>query len=180
MTDFIDLAKKRRSIRRYRPDPVPREMLESCVEAARHAPSASNMQGWRFFIVEGALKDRLVESALGGVVVPNRWALSAPVVAVLAMELGVVTNRIGARVKGTSYHMIDAGIAGEHFVLRAAEQGLGTCWIGWFDKKAVRRLLGIPALWDVPALITVGFPAEEPGEKRRRTLGEICRFKGGE
>jgi nitroreductase len=176
MPNFIDLVEKRRSIRRYRPDPVPREMIEACVEAARHAPSASNTQGWRFFIVEGDMKDRLVKEALGGVVVPNRWAFTAPVVAVLAMRLSVVTHRIGAKIKDIDYHLVDAGIAGEHFVLQAAEQGLGTCWIGWFNKKRVRAFLGIPAGWDIPALITLGFPDEEPKPKERRALKEICTF----
>ena len=178
MTDFIDLVKRRRSIRRYKPDPIPRAMMESCVEAARHAPSASNTQGWRFFIVEGQMKDRLVREALGGVVVPNRWALTAPVVVALAMKRSVVTHRIGAKIKDIDYHLVDAGIAGEHFVLRAAELGLGTCWIGWFNKRAVRTVLDIPAAWDVPALITVGYPDEKPKPKERRTLNEICTFRG--
>jgi nitroreductase len=74
--------------------------------------------------------------------------------------------------------VLDAGIAGEHFILRATELGLGTCWIGWFNKKAVRELLNIPSGWDVPALITVGFPAEIPEPKDRRPVSEICVFKG--
>jgi nitroreductase len=154
-------------------------MIESCVEAARFAPSASNTQGWRFFAVEGEAKDRLVKEALGGIVVPNRFAGGAPVIVALAMKLDVVTHRLGAGIKGIDYHLLDAGIAGEHFVLRAAELGLGTCWIGWFDKRAVKRCLDIPSRWDVPALITVGFPAEEPKPKERRLASEICTFKSG-
>lgn len=176
MKDFIDLVKRRRSIRSYRRKPVPREMIESCIEAVRYAPSASNTQGWRFFIAEGEFKERLVTEAMRGIVVPNRFAIEAPVVVVLAMKLSVVTHRLGAGMKNTRYHLIDAGIAGEHFVLQAAELGLGTCWIGWFNKRAVRRLLGIPALWDIPALITLGFPAEEPKPKRRRAAADICTF----
>jgi nitroreductase len=179
MSDFIDLVRKRRSVRSYRSDPVPREMIESCVDAARFAPSASNTQGWRFFVAEGELKDRLVKESLGGIVVPNRFAAGAPVVVALAMKLDVVTHRLGARFKGIDYHLLDAGIAGEHFVLRAAELGLGTCWIGWFDKKAAKRVLDIPSPWDVPALITVGFSAEEPTPKERRPASEICSFRGG-
>jgi nitroreductase len=179
MSAFMALVQKRRSIREYRPDPVPREMIESCVEAARFAPSASNTQGWRFFVAEGESKDRLVKEALGGVVVPNRFAAGAPVIVALAMRLGVVTDRIGAAIKGIDYHLLDAGIAGEHFVLRAAELGLGTCWIGWFDKKRAKRILDIPSSWDVPALITVGFPAGEPNPKDRRLASEICTFKSG-
>ena len=179
MSAFMDLVMKRRSVRDYRPDPVPREMIESCVEAARFAPSASNTQGWRFFVAEGELKNRLVREAMGGVVVPNRFAAGAPVIVALAMKLDVVTHRLGAGMKGIDYHLLDAGIAGEHFVLRAAELGLGTCWIGWFDKKAVKRILDIPSNWDVPALITVGFPAEEPKPKERPLASEICTFKSG-
>ncbi len=179
MSAFMDLVTKRRSVRDYRPDPVPRDMIESCVEAARFAPSASNTQGWRFFVAEGESKDRLVKEATGGIVVPNRFAAGAPVIVALAMKLDVVTHRIGAGIKGIDYHLVDAGIAGEHFVLRAAELGLGTCWIGWFDKKAARRILEIPSNWDVPALITVGFPAGEPKAMERRSAGEICTFRSG-
>jgi nitroreductase len=179
MSAFMDLVMKRRSVRDYRPDPVPREMIESCVEAARFAPSASNTQGWRFFVVEEELKNRLVKEAMGGVVVPNRFASGAPVIVALAMKLDVVTHRLGAGIKGIDYHLLDAGIAGEHFVLRAAELDLGTCWIGWFDKKAAKRILDIPRAWDLPALITVGFPAEEPMPRERRVASEICTFKSG-
>jgi len=177
MSTFLDLVKKRRSIRKYTSDPVPREMIETCIEAARHAPSASNTQGWRFYVTEGDLKDRLVKVGLGGVIVPNAFALAAPVIVVLGMELSVVTHRLGAGLKSIDYHLIDAGIAGEHFILQAAELGLGTCWIGWFNKKAVRSLLGIPLSWDIPALITLGFPAEEPKPKERRPASEICVFR---
>jgi nitroreductase len=179
MSAFMDLVMRRRSVRSYRPDPVPRDMIETCVEAARYAPSASNTQGWRFIVTEGELKKRLVKEALGGIVVPNRFAEGAPVIVALAMRLDVVTHRLGAGVKRIEYHLIDAGIAGEHFVLRAAELGLGTCWIGWFDKKAAKRLLEIPSRWDLPALIAVGFPAGSPGPKDRLPASEICAFKSG-
>ncbi|HEY5133397.1 MAG TPA: nitroreductase family protein [Candidatus Krumholzibacteriaceae bacterium] len=180
MGNFIDLVKKRRSIRAYRSDPVPRALIESCIEAVRHAPSASNTQGWRFIVTEGELKDRLVKRALGGIVVPNRFAFKAPVVVALAMELSLVTHRLGARIKDIDYHLVDAGIAGEHFVLQAAELGLGTCWIGWFNKGAVRKLLRIPGGWDIPALITLGYAAEEPTPKERRAAADICVFKDEE
>jgi len=180
MSAFMDLVMRRRSVRGYRPDPVPREMIESCVEAARFAPSASNTQGWRFFVAEGETKNRLVKEALGGAVVPNRFAADAPAIVALAMKRSVVTHRLGAGIKGIDYHLLDAGIAGEHFVLRAAELGLGTCWIGWFDVKKAKRVLDIPSSWDLPALITVGFAAEEPKPKERRAAGEILTFRGGD
>lgn len=178
MSKFIDLVKRRRSIRQYRPDHVPHELIETCIEAARYAPTACNTQGWRFIVVEGEMKDRLVEESLGGVIIPNRWATTAPAVVVIAMDRNLITHRIGGGIKGISYHFIDAGIAGEHFVLQAAELGLGTCWLGWFKKKVVKRLLELPGNWDVAAMITIGYPAVEPAEKKRRPVEEITSYKG--
>ncbi len=177
MNDFLALVKKRRSTRAYKPDPVPRELIDKCLEAVRYAPTACNKQSWKFIIARGEQKDRLVKEALGGVIVPNRWAAEAPVMVVIAMQLDLITHRIGARLKNIDYHQVDAGIAGEHFVLQAAELGLGTCWIGWFDKKAVKKILNLPASWDVPSMITLGYPAdkqaEEPADKKRKTIDEI-------
>jgi nitroreductase len=175
---FIDIVKKRRSIRRYKSDGVPRELIEKCLEAVRYAPTACNTQSWKFIIVEGNLKERLVAESLGGLVVPNRFAAAAPVIVVIAAELDLVTHRIGGTLKGLDYRLIDAGIAGEHFVLQAAELGLGTCWIGWFDQKAVKRVLSLPGGWAVSAMITIGYPSEPPGEKKRKKLDEISEFRG--
>ena len=181
MSRFIDLVKKRRSVRSYKPDPVPREMIEACLEAARFAPTACDTQSWRFIVVEGELKDRLAEESLGGFVIPNRFASSAPVIVVIATDLDLLTHRIGGKIKGIGYHMIDAGIAGEHFILQAEELGLGTCWIGWFDKKAVKRLLKLPGNWDVSSMIALGFPAARPSTtKKRKTIEEISDFRGGD
>ncbi len=177
MSSFLDTVRKRRSIREYLDKPVPREMIDRCVEAARFAPSACNSQGWRFIIAEGAIKDELVEECLGGQPVPNRWASKAPVMVIIAFDRGLVTHRIGAGIKGTRYDLIDVGIAGEHFVLQAAELGLGTCWIGWFRKRRLKRLLGIPSSWEVPAMLTLGFAAGDPPEKSLRSLEEIREYR---
>ena len=177
---FIDLVKRRRSCRNYRPDPVPRQLIERCVEAATYAPTACNTQSWRFFVVEGELKDRLVERSLGGFIVPNRFAKQAPLIVVMATDMDIVTHRIGGKLKGIDYHLVDAGIAGEHFVLQATELGLGTCWIGWFDKKAAKRLLKLPPGWDLTAMLTVGYPVEPPSDKPRKRVEEVVEFKGGD
>lgn len=174
---FIDLVKKRRSVRGYRSDDVPREIIEKCLEAVRYAPTACNTQNWKFIVVEGKLKDKLASESLGGVVVPNRFASEAPVIVVIASDLNFITHRIGGMLKGIDYHLIDAGIAGEHFVLQAAELGLGTCWIGWFDQKAVKRVLSFPAGWAVCSMLTLGYPSEPPGEKERKTLREISEYR---
>ena len=177
MPDFIEIARKRRSVRRYRPDPVPRDMIEKCLEAARLAPTACDTQSWRFIVTEGDLKDRIARECLGEQPVPNKWAIQAPVIVVMASARDMVTHRIGAGLKGTRYDLIDAGIAGEHFVLQAAELGLGSCWLGWYRKRKIKRMLGLKAGWEVTALITLGYPESEPGEKARKPLDEIREYR---
>ncbi len=177
MHAFIDLVKKRRSIRGYLPKRVPREMLERCLEAARFAPTACNTQRIRFIVTERELKDRLVSECLGGIPVPNRWALQAPVIVVVAAARNFITHGLAAKIKGIQYDLIDAGIAGQHFVLQATELGLGTCWLGWFKKRKVRKLLKLPLNWDISAMITVGFSDTSPSDIRNSSLDEIREYR---
>ena len=174
---FLELVKKRRSVRSYKGDHVPRKHIEKCVDAARYAPTSCNTQAWRFIAVEGNLKDRIASEVLGGIVVPNRWAKTAPLIVVIAVDMNLVTHRIGAALKGIEYHLLDAAIAGEHFILQATELGLGTCWIGWFNKGKLKKLLGLPRGWDIPAMIVVGYPDEEPGDKYRKSIDEVLEFR---
>lgn len=105
------------------------------------------------------------------------WAAAAPVLVVLGMVRDVITHRLGAGVSGTNYAWIDLGIAGEHFVLAATEQGLGTCWIGWIRPRAVRRLVGWPQYVRPVAVLTLGRPAPDVPQRipqeRRRPLAEL-------
>ncbi len=168
----------RRSVRRFTSQPVAREVLQRCVEAARLAPSAENVQPWRFLIVDDPeLKARLAEGAFSGVYRATRWAEKAPALVVLFAELDILANRLGRRVTGIDYYLIDIGIAGEHFCLQAAELGVGTCWIGWFSPKGVRKALKSPRRLRPVALFAVGYSGHDRmPEKKRRTLDEVCWF----
>jgi nitroreductase len=177
MSLFMDLVYARSSVRDFTDCPVPRELIDRCIEAARHSPSACNRQAWRFIVTEGALKNRIVHECLGDLPVPNRWAVAAPVIVVLATAKDIVTHRLGAYVRGTRYDLLDAGIAGEHFVLQAAELGIGTCWIGWFRKRRLRGILRIPRSWDIPAMIAVGYPLGRREARERRSIDEIREFR---
>lgn len=156
---LIKLIKKRKSERNYDPSRKIDEIhIESMVEAARLAPSASNRQPWHFIAVkdEKILK-RICSEALGGIV-GNRFAGNAPVIFVLCADTGLNATMIGEKIKGIAYHQIDIGIAGEHLVLRATELGIGTCWIGWFNGKRIKAILSIPEQIKVLSLITAGYP----------------------
>jgi nitroreductase len=173
-----EIILKRRSIRKFLDKPVEREKIEACLEAARLAPSADNVQPWRFIVVDDPeVRKRLAEAAFSGVYRLCRFAARAPVVIVILAHPDVVANKLGKAVQGTQYYLLDIGIAGEHFVLAATELGLGTCWIGWFSKRGVRKLFSIPKKYDVVALIALGYPdPTHLGPKKKRSLREIVRY----
>lgn len=175
MADLMTVIKKRYSVRSYLDKPVEDEKIEQVIEAARLAPSSGNSQSWRFIVVKDkALKDELCDKALGGIMIPNKWAKTAPVVIVICANPNLL-HKVGAGVKKIEYHLLDMGIAGEHIALEATELGLGTCWIGWFNEQAVRSLLNVPKGIKVVALITLGYPREdvEPRKKEKLSLDKI-------
>ncbi|MGD2295964.1 MAG: nitroreductase family protein [Candidatus Aminicenantes bacterium] len=175
---FQKLVRNRRSIRRYADSPVEREKILTCLEAARWAPSADNVQPWRFLVIdEPGLKDKFAEEVFSGIYSISRFASKAPVLLVLLARLDVVANRIGKQIQGIPYYFIDIGIAGEHIVLQAEELGLGTCWIGWFNTRKARKVLNIPRKYKIVSLLTLGYYEKRPAkEKRRKELSEIVWF----
>jgi nitroreductase len=176
-TPFLKLAAARRSIRAFQDRPVEREKLALCLEAARLAPSACNAQPWKFVVVdEPALRKRLADAVFSGAYAMNKHAAAAPVLVAVVSQRGSALAWLGNQVQGTVFRLVDVGISCEHFVLQAAELGLGTCWLGWFDMKAAGRLLGVPRGLRVEMLISVGYPAEEPKPRPRRGLAEMSSF----
>jgi nitroreductase len=178
MAPFIDLVRSRRSIRRFLPDPVPREKILACLEAARLAPSAENAQPCRYLVVDDAkLIERVSKAAFSGIYSMTRFAAQAPVIVVVLARLGLKTHRLGSMIQGTSFHLIDAGIAVEHFVLQAEELGLATCWVGWFSSGGLRKALDIPGAFRIVSILPVGYAASRPpGETVRKPLSEIAWF----
>ena len=154
---FLDLARRRQSDRGYSDRPVRRERIERCLEAAMVAPSACNSQPWFFVVVdEPALRTEVAERLHD--LVMNRFALSAPVLVAVVAEQPTLLPRLGGLFKDKPYYLMDIGMAVENFCLQAADEGLGTCIIGWFDEPGVKERLGIPKAKRVPLVIAVGYP----------------------
>ena len=171
---FRDLTQKRISVRRYKDTPIEADKIELCLEAARVAPSACNSQPWKFIVVDDiALKNKLCDKAFSGIYNMNTFAKSAPVIIAVVSEKGTFFARVGGKIRGTNYYLIDIGIASEHFILQAAELGLGTCILGWFSERAVKRLLKVPPGKKVDLLISLGYYNDIKKEKNRKSLGEI-------
>ena len=176
---FMELVKKRTSVRKYDTRPVKREDINRCLEAARLAPSACNSQPWHFIVVDNPeLKDKLCTAMLSGIYGNNAFIKNAPVLAVVVGEKEQWLTQVGNFLRRTNFYLIDIGIACEHFILQAAELGIGTCWLGWFNEKAVKRLLAIPRNKRVDVIISMGYPAPDfyPLEKNRKNLSEISNY----
>ena len=159
--EFDEVLKSRRSIRRYKGTPVPRESIVKVLEAARIAPSAGHRQPWHFVVVE----DEGARERLAG---RSSWAAEAPVI-IVAVADPVASPR---------WYMNDMGIAFEHIVLAATNLGLGTCWMGQTRRDAeVKEILGIPDELKVIALTPLGEPDETRGPKDRKSLEEIVSWE---
>lgn len=177
-TTFLDLVRKRRSVRRFLDKPVEREKIISCIEAARLAPSAQNVQPWKFLVVDDPeTKKKFADAVFSGIYSPSKFAAHAPILVLQLASLDFITNVIGKQIQNIHFYLIDSGIAGEHIVLQAAALDLGTCWIGWFNIKKARKFFNIPKKYKIVNIFAMGYYEKRPvKEKKRKKLEEILSF----
>lgn len=169
--DVITVIKERRSIRRFKPDPVPETIVYNLLETACLAPSAGNVQPWFFYcIYREDLKAALAQAALG-----QKFVAEAPVVIVVCADLERAAASYGERGR-TLYCLQDTATAVTHLILAATSQGLGTCWVGAFNEEEVRRILSLPSNLRPVALIPVGYPAQSPSPRSRRPVKEVVKI----
>ena len=168
--DFQSLILARYSVRSYRPDPVPEDLLLKVLDAARLAPSAHNAQAFRVVVVH--TRGREVELLR---VYPRDWFVKAPIVLAVCAVPGEAWTR--RRFDGWSAAETDATIATDHMILAAADLGLGTCWVAAFDPRAAREVLHLPDGVVPVAFTPLGWPADQPGPKERRPMEELVRYE---
>ncbi len=167
-----ELIEKRQSNRSYKPAPVEKEKIMSCIEAARLAPSACNAQAWKFIVVDDPdLKEQVAEAAnsMG----MNKFLYGAPVIIAVVLETPNVASAIGSTIKRKDYTQIDLGIAVENICLQATELGLGSCIVGWFDERRIKKILQVPASRRVPLLVVLGYSNDERHTKKRKKIEDI-------
>jgi nitroreductase len=175
--NFLELIKKRQSVRKYSDKSVAREKIEHCIEAARLAPSACNAQPWKYIVIdEPELREKVAKETFSAIAPFNKFVLQAPVIIAIVMEKPNLLSQFGGRVKDKDFYLIDIGITAEHFCLQAAEEGLGTCILGWFNERAVLKLLNIPAKKRIGLLITLGYAVDEHRQKKRKDVNEMCNY----
>jgi nitroreductase len=175
--NILDLIISRQSDRKYSDRPVEKEKLDRIVEAARMAPSACNSQPWKFIVVtDHELVVKIAEAASAKLIGMNSFVAQAPVILVIVREKPNMSSKVGATIKNKDYSLIDIGIATENICLQAKAEGIGSCIIGWFDEKMLRKLLLIPRSKRVELIITLGYSLSEQKEKRRKTAEETVSY----
>lgn len=169
---FLELAKNRFSVRKYKPVPVSVEDLNYVLEAGRIAPSAVNYQPWHFLVLREKESLEKIHQTYH-----REWFKEAPVVIVL---LGHHT-RGWKRSDGKDHTDIDVAIAADHITLAATDRGLGTCWICNFDKKKTIELFNIPDHLEPIVFLPLGYPNEQTDPQRhkekRKRLDEIVSWE---
>ena len=172
--DMLELIRSRQSDRKYSDKPIEKEMLERILEAGRLAPSACNAQPWKFIVVtEPELIKKVAEASSASIIGMNTFVGQAPVLLIVIREKANLSSRIGGTIKNKDYSLIDIGITSENICLQAMAEGIGSCMIGWFDEKMVRKLLGIPVSKRVELIITLGYSLSNKREKKRKPSEEV-------
>ena len=193
--ELTDVIAARRSIRKFKPDPLPEHMVTELLEAARLAPSATNIQPWRFAVVRSADVRRKVQDCCHGL----RFPATAPVIFVAMADPRTLETR-AARMQelaatgaftdtgledsaygnrrldenlARSLLYLNVAIAVEHLVLRATDLGLGSCWIRMFDEARLKSVLSVPEHFLVVALVPVGYPGQQPPGRPRLSRDDV-------
>lgn len=170
----------RRSIRKFKSDPVSHELLAQIVETASYAPSWKHTQITRYIAIEGDLKEKIATE--GTSIWPGNGTIisSAPVliaVTILKNRSGFERDGSYSTPRGDGWQMYDAGVASQTFCLAAYEQGLGSVILGLFDQAAVEAMLQLPEDRELVALIPVGYPDEEPVAPKRKPIEDLLSYQ---
>ena len=174
--DFSELCQHRQSCRDFTGQPVEHEKLVNCVEAARMAPSGCNSQPWRFVVVEtpGLVQEVSKCTMQMGI---NEYTSKAGAFIVVMEEHAVLMPSLRKILDSQYFAKGDVGAASISICLAAAEQGLGTCILGIFDREKLCQVLDIPAEKRISVVIAVGYPSSDKiRPKIRKPLEEIARF----
>lgn len=173
---FLELVSSRQSDRVYDKDrQIEPEKLERILETARLAPSACNAQPWKFVVVtdkELAIKVGKATAGLG----MNKFAKDAPVHILIIEESANISSMLGGKFKNKHFPLIDLGIVTAHISLAAESEGLGSCILGWFDEKEIKKLTGIPASKRLLLDIVIGYPAKEKRKKIRKPVDKVISY----
>ena len=168
--ELYDVLKVRYSCRKYKPEPVSKELILKVMDVARKAPSGMNLQPWKFIAVTDAeSREKLCEAY------DREWFAAAPVIIAACSLTGVGYKR---KYDGQDFTWVDVAIAFDHLTLAATNEGLGTCWIGAFREDVAKKALGVPDDVRVMAMTPLGYPDGEPAPRKpRKEMNEVLAWE---
>lgn len=152
--EFSKVISKRRAIRKYKTDSIPEDKLQKLYQALHAAPSGNNRQPYKFIFV----KDPEIRHQIATKACHQEFLSQPPILMIACCEQS---------------RSFDAAIAVDHMILAATDEGLGTCWVGWFEQDAVRKILNIPANMEIPILVPIGYADEMPAARARKPVSEL-------
>lgn len=169
--DVKEAIESRRSIRKYENRNISDDVIKTVIDAARLAPSGNNSQPWTYHVIKDIeTKERLRENEIFS----QAFVYTAPVIIVCCGDDKAYTKHVEHRDLPNEVRTIrDISIASAFLTLRATELGLGSCYIGWLKAEKLKEMLNIPKHKVVPYVITMGYPAENPNPKPRKSIDEI-------
>lgn len=166
--EFFELIQRRYSVRAYQSKPVEDDKLQKVLEAAVLAPTAANRQPFRLIVIRTQGKEAELKRLYH-----RDWFSQAP----LVIGICAIASEAWARMDGKNYAEVDATIAMDHLILAAADLGLGTCWVAAFNPQVAREILSLPNEVEPIAFTPLGYPADEPKPKRRKSLAEMVYYE---
>lgn len=162
--NVIDAITSRKSVRKYKDMPIEPEKLERVLEAGRLAPTARNKQDFKIIVI----KDKEMRASLTDALYGQKFATDAPV---LLVVVSTDPNRIMRCDQPAT--IIDSSIVLSFMILKAVEEGLGTCWLGSFYQDKVKDILNVPDEYSVVCMTPLGYPEDEPKGTPRKELKDI-------
>lgn len=178
MKSFLELTTQRQSDRSFSSQPIEQEVLMRVLEAGRMAPSACNAQPWKLIVVTDPEKRmNIADACTSKVLGMNHFSKQAPVMIVLVEERANLSSRFGGMVKQIHYPHIDMGILAAHLCLAAADEGLGSCMLGWLNEKKIQNILQIPSDRKVLLVLLLGYSQQPTRKKNRKELPSIVRWE---
>jgi nitroreductase len=160
---LVDVVSSRRSIRRYEKREIPKDVLDKILEAGRQAPSAANRQPFHFIVVTNQELRKELSRGLF-----NRFIQDSAVAVVGCANTSEILT--------AKWAVVDTSIALQNMVIEAWALGIGSCWIGDFKEDNVKQLLEIPDRWKVVALVSFGYPAEQPQPRKKKPIEELVSY----
>ncbi|MGL4779791.1 MAG: nitroreductase family protein [Bacteroidales bacterium] len=175
---FLDLVSQRQSDRAFDPlKSIEQDKLDRILQAAQLAPSACNAQPWRFIVVKDEnLRYQIADATSTKMLGINHFTKQAPIHIIIIEEPANFSSQIGSFFKKKHFPHIDIGIVAEHICLAAAEEGLGSCMIGWFDEKKIKKILNIPSSRNVVLDIVIGYSTQSLRPKKRKEIDKLVSY----